>query len=127
MNHWQPLHNEFYDKSGGDAVMIREHAVITGAGQGYYIDKATAEAHGITDIGQLSDPAIAALFDSDGDGMANLSGCNPGWGCELKIEEHLDEYELRDLVQHDQGSYFAIMADTITRHPVLHMDAELDQ
>ena len=124
VNHWQPLHNEFYDKSGGDAVMIREHAVITGAGQGYFIDKTTAEAHGITDIGQLTDPAMAALFDSDGDGKANLSGCNPGWGCELKIEEHLDEYALRDVVQHDQGSYFAIMADTITRYnegsPILY-------
>lgn len=116
VNHWQPLHNDFYDKSGGDDVMIRDHAVITGAGQGYYIDRKTAEENGITNLGQLTDPAIAALFDGDGDGLANLSGCNPGWGCELKIEEHLDTYELRDTVQHDQGSYFAIMADTITRY-----------
>ncbi len=124
VNHWRPLHNDFYDKSGGDDTMVREHAVITGAGQGFFIDKATAEAHGITDIGQLADPAIAALFDGDGDGLANLSGCNPGWGCEIKIEEHLDTYELRDTVQHDQGSYFAIMADTITRYnegsPILY-------
>lgn len=116
VSHWKPLHNQFYDKSGGDEVMVREHAVITGAGQGYYIDKKTAEAHSITNLGQLTDPAISALFDGDGDGIANLSGCNPGWGCELKIEEHLDTHELRDVVQHDQGSYFAIMADTITRY-----------
>ena len=124
VNHWQPLHNEFYDKTGGDDVMVREHAVITGAGQGYFIDKATAEAHGITSITQLSDPAVAALFDSNGDGKANLSGCNPGWGCELKIEDHLDDLSLRDTVHHDQGSYFAIMADTITRYnegtPILY-------
>ncbi|NIA70348.1 glycine betaine/L-proline ABC transporter substrate-binding protein ProX [Pelagibius litoralis] len=116
VNHWRPLHNDFFDKSGGDGTMVREHAVITGAGQGYYIDKKTAEANGITNLGQLSDPAIAALFDGDDDGLANLSGCNPGWGCELKIEEHLDTYELRGSVEHDQGSYFAIMADTITRY-----------
>ncbi len=116
VNHWRPLHNDFFDKSGGDGTMVREHAVITGAGQGYYVDKKTAEANGITNLGQFSDPAVAALFDGDGDGLANLSGCNPGWGCELKIEEHLDTYELRDTVQHDQGSYFAIMADTITRY-----------
>lgn len=115
VNHWMPLHNQFYDRSGGDAAMIREHAVITGAGQGYYIDIATAEAHGITNISQLTDPALAALFDGDGDGLANLSGCNPGWGCELVIEEHLDTFELRGAIEHDQGSYFAIMADTITR------------
>lgn len=115
-NHWKPLHNGFFDKSGGESVMTRVNAAITGAGQGYYIDKKTAEAHGITDIGQLADPSLAAIFDSDGDGRANLSGCNPGWGCELAIEDHLDGYDLRDSVQHDQGSYFAIMADTITRY-----------
>ncbi len=116
VNHWRPLHNDFFDKSGGDGTMVRSHAVITGAGQGYYIDKKTADANGITNLGQLADPAVAALFDGDDDGLANLSGCNPGWGCELKIEEHLDAYELRDVVEHDQGSYFAIMADTITRY-----------
>ena len=95
--------------------------------------KKTAEAHGIKNIGQISDPEVAAIFDSDGDGRANLSGCNPGWGCELAIEDHLDAYKLRDTVQHDQGSYFAIMADTITRYneggpdPLLHLDAQLDQ
>ncbi|WP_421904471.1 glycine betaine/L-proline ABC transporter substrate-binding protein ProX [Mameliella sp.] len=115
-NHWKPLHNDFFDKSGGESVMTRVNAAIKGAGQGYYIDKKTAEANGITHIGQLSDPALAAIFDSDGDGRANLSGCNPGWGCELAIEDHLDAYGLRDTIQHDQGSYFAIMADTITRY-----------
>lgn len=123
-NHWRPLHNGFYEKSGGESVMTRVKAAITGAGQGYYIDKKTAEANGITSIDQLKDPAVAALFDSDGDGKANLSGCNPGWGCELAIEHHLDAYELRDAIEHDQGSYFAIMADTITRYnegtPILY-------
>lgn len=115
-NHWKPLHNGFFDKAGGESVMTRVTPAIKGAGQGYFIDKATADTHGITDIGQLTDPSVAALFDGDGDGRANLSGCNPGWGCELAIENHLDDYKLRDSVQHDQGSYFAIMADTITRY-----------
>lgn len=116
VNHWRPLHNDFFDKSGGDGTMVRAHAVITGAGQGYFIDKKTAEAHGITNLGQLADPEVAKLFDGNDDGLANLSGCNPGWGCEIAIENHLDTFELRDTVQHDQGSYFAIMADTITRY-----------
>ncbi len=116
VNHWKPLHNAFFDKSGGESVMTRLNPAISGAGQGYYIDKKTADAHGITSMEQLKDPEIAKLFDSDGDGKANLSGCNPGWGCELVIEHHLDSYGLRDTVEHDQGSYFAIMADTITRY-----------
>ncbi len=124
VNHWRPLHNGFFDKSGGEDVMSRVKPVITGAGQGYFVDKKTAEAQAITSIDQLKDPTVAALFDGDGDGKANLSGCNPGWGCELVIEHHLDSYDLRDTVEHDQGSYFAIMADTITRYnegaPILY-------
>ncbi|MCZ4351759.1 glycine betaine/L-proline ABC transporter substrate-binding protein ProX [Roseovarius aestuarii] len=116
VNNWKPLHDDFYERSGGDSVMIRDHAVITGAGQGYYIDKVTAEKYGITNIAQLIAPELGALFDSDEDGLANLSGCNPGWGCEVAIEEHMDKFDLRDIIEHDQGSYFAIMADTIARY-----------
>ncbi len=124
VNNWTPLHNGFFEKSGGEEMMTRVHAVITGAGQNYYIDKKTADAYGITNLDQFKDPQVAELFDSDGDGRANLSGCNPGWGCELAIEHHLDAYELRDVIQHDQGSYSAIMADTIARYregePILY-------
>ena len=116
INHWKPLHNDFFEKSGGDDVMTRVNAVIRGAGQGYYMDKKTAEANGITNIEQLKAPEMAKLFDSDDDGLANLSGCNPGWGCEIAIENHMDDFDLRESIEHDQGSYFAIMADTITRY-----------
>ena len=114
-HHWQPLHNAFYEKSGGDSSLTRLGHLVAGAQQGYLIDKATAEKHGITNIDQMKDPAIAKLFDTDDDGMANLAGCDPGWGCERVIEHHMDAYELRGSVNHDQGSYFAIIADTVAR------------
>lgn len=123
-NHWRPLHDDFFERAGGEGGMTRVKAAIAGAGQGYYVDRATAEAKGIDDIGDFADPEIAALFDSDGDGRANLSGCNPGWGCERAIEKHLDDFGMRGSIQHDQGSYFAIMADTIARYgqgsPILY-------
>jgi glycine betaine/proline transport system substrate-binding protein len=122
--HWNPLHSPFYDKAGGDAVMTRVGTMIDDAAQGYLVDMATAEAHNITNLSQLADPEIAKLFDSDGDGKANLTGCNPGWGCERVIEHQLEAFELRDTVSHDQGSYFALMADTMTRYkagtPILY-------
>ena len=114
--HWAQLHSEFFENSGGDDQLERTGVFIDNVLQGYKIDQATAEEYGITSLEQLQDPEIAALFDTDGDGRANLTGCNPGWGCELVIEHHLDEYGLRDTVQHDQGQYFALMADTITRY-----------
>ena len=111
--HWRPLHNEYYANSGGDDVFLRAGPTYTDAMQGYFIDIATAEKHGITDLEQMKDPAIAAIFDTDGDGLANLTGCNPGWGCEGVIEDHLDAYELRAHIKNDKGEYFALMAESI--------------
>jgi glycine betaine/proline transport system substrate-binding protein len=113
--HWSNLHREYYENSGGDDTLSRIGPLFTNAMQGYFIDKATADAYGISKLDQMKDPAIAALFDSDGDGKANLTGCNPGWGCEKVIEHQLDAFELRDHINHDKGSYFALMANTIER------------
>jgi glycine betaine/proline transport system substrate-binding protein len=114
-NHWSLLHADFYRNSGGDEKLVRKGVYSDNAVQGYLIDRKTAEQYGITRLDQLKDPAIAKLFDTDGDGKADLAGCNPGWGCELAIESHLDAYGLRDSVTHRQGNYAALIADTLSR------------
>ncbi|MFC4234374.1 glycine betaine/L-proline ABC transporter substrate-binding protein ProX [Thalassospira xianhensis] len=123
-DHWNPLHADFYKAAGGDEKIYREGVYSPGALQGYLIDKKTADEYNITNISQLSDPEIAKIFDNNGDGKADLAGCNPGWGCEGVIEHHLDAYDLRETVAHNQGSYSAIIADTITRYkagePILY-------
>lgn len=123
-SHWTNLHKAYYEESGGDDVLERIGPYIEGATQGYLIDKKTYD-EGVTDISQLADPEIAAKFDANGDGKADLAGCVPGWGCERVIEHHLDEYGLRDTVTHNQGAYNAIMADTIARYengePILYL------
>ncbi|MBT9312666.1 glycine betaine/L-proline ABC transporter substrate-binding protein ProX [Leptothoe kymatousa] len=113
--HWDPNQVEFFENSGGDEKLERAGLIVADVLQGYKIDKATAEKYNITTLDQLKDPEIAALFDSDGDGKANMVGCNTGWACELIIEHHIDEYGLRDTVQQDQGQYFALIADSVTR------------
>lgn len=123
-DHWDPLHTDFFIKAGGDKKIYRKGVYSPGALQGYLIDKKTADKYHITNLGQLKDPKIAKLFDSDGDGKADLAGCNPGWGCEKVIEHQLDAFGLRDTVTHNQGAYSAIIADTIARYrqgePVLY-------
>lgn len=113
--HWNPLHQAFYDESGGGDSLMRVGSLVEGALQGYLVDKASYDS-GITNLGDLKDPAIAKRFDTDGDGKANMAGCVPGWGCERVIEHQLTEYGLRDTVNHDQGAYAAIIADTLARH-----------
>lgn len=113
--HWDPLHQAFYDESGGGDKLRRIGSLIDGALQGYLVDKASYDA-GVRNLGDLKDPETAARFDSDGDGKADLAGCVPGWGCERVIEHQLTEYGLRDTVNHNQGAYSAIIADSIARH-----------
>ena len=83
--HWDPLHKDYYHNAGGDAKLLRVGAYAGPAAQGYLIDKATADKYHITNIDQLRDPALAKLFDHDGDGKADLTGCNPGWGCDAAL------------------------------------------
>ncbi|CDX52875.1 glycine betaine transporter subunit; periplasmic-binding component of ABC superfamily [Mesorhizobium plurifarium] len=122
--HWYPLHIAFAEKAGGDAKAHRVGTLAKNSIQGYSIDKATADKYGIKTIDQLKDPKIAKLFDIDGDGKADLYGCEPGWGCERIIEHQLDAYGLRATVTHNQGEYFALIADAIQRvkagKPVLY-------
>jgi glycine betaine/proline transport system substrate-binding protein len=121
---WFPLHADKYTMSGGDEKFYRQGNYVSGAAQGYLIDKKTADKYGITNIGQLKDPKLAKLFDANDDGKADLTGCNPGWGCEMVIEEQLNAFGLRDTVAHNQGNYAAIIADTISRYkkgdPILY-------
>lgn len=121
---WVPLHNSQYKAAGGDDKFYRKGDYVVNAAQGYLIDKKTAEKYHITNIEQLKDPEIAKLFDSNGNGKADLTGCNPGWGCEAAINNHMKAYKLTDTVEHNQGNYAAMMADTITRYkegkPVLY-------
>ena len=115
-SHAERLHIKFFKNAGGEEKLERVGTIYSPVLQGYKIDKKTADQYNITNLKQLQDPEIAQLFDSDGDGKANLTGCDPGWGCELVIEHQLDAYRLRDTVEHDQGKYTALIANTIARY-----------
>lgn len=121
---WKPLHDDMYNAAGGDNKFYRKGEYVSGAAQGYLIDKKTAEQYHITNIAQLKDPKLAKLFDTNNDGKADLTGCTPGWGCEAVINHQIQAYGLNNTVEHNQGNYSAMIADTITRYkqgkPILY-------
>ena len=123
-NHWNPHHAEFYKQAGDDARLSRKGVYAAGAAQGYMIDKKTAEAHKITHLDQLKAPKLAALFDIDGDGKANLIGPNAGWGGEAVVAHQIKAFGLENTVSYTQGNYPALIADTLARFkagkPVLY-------
>ena len=112
---WQPLHDDMYNAAGGDKKFYRAGTYVSGAAQGYLIDKKTAEQYHITNIAQLKDPKIAQLFDSNGDGKADMTGCTPGWGCEAVINHQNTAFGLSDTVTANMGNYSAMVADTLAR------------
>ncbi|MBP0008698.1 MULTISPECIES: glycine betaine/L-proline ABC transporter substrate-binding protein ProX [unclassified Roseofilum] len=114
--YYQPGHNDFFKNAGGEEKLVGLGLLTTSGLQGYLIDKKTAEEYNISNLEQFQDPEIAKLFDFDGDGKANLTGCNPGWSCELTTNHHIEAYKLQDTVEHDQGSYTALLADAMTRY-----------
>ncbi|MDJ1182113.1 glycine betaine/L-proline ABC transporter substrate-binding protein ProX [Roseofilum casamattae] len=122
--YYRPGHEEFFNNVGGEEKLEGVGVLIAVGTQGYRIDKKTADKHGITNIEQLKDPEIAKLFDFDGDGKANLTGCNPGWTCEKAINHHIEAYGLQDRVEQDQGNYTALLTDAIARYeagePILY-------
>lgn len=122
VNGWFPLHENLIDDD--DPVELVGTQVDSGALQGYFVDIATADRLGITNLGDLADPEIAAEFDIDGNGRADLIGCNVEWACADTIDHHLAEYELTDTVEHIQGDYSPLMGETIERYeagePILY-------
>ena len=121
---WDPLHNSKLEALGGDKNIVTYDKFIANCAQGYLIDKKTADKYNIKYYNDLKKPEIAKLFDTDGNGKANLTGCNAGWGCEKVIEHQLDAYNLRDTVEHNQGEYSALIANTIANYktgkPILY-------
>lgn len=122
--HWYPIHKDFFEQNGGHTKFKRLEPVVENALQGYLIDKATATANNIDGLPDLQDPEIAKLFDTDGDGKANLVGCPHGWACRGVIESHLEANNLRDTVVQDSHDYNASMTKIIERYeagkPVLY-------
>lgn len=112
-DHWVPMHDAMMTPIEGDAIVIGP--AVEKAAQGILVDKKTAEANGITKLEQFKDPAIAKLFDTDGNGKANLCCTSPGWGAERVVNHLLDTIGLRETVDHDQGEYVAMVGDVVAR------------
>ena len=120
-NGWFPLHDIYLEREQFTGQTITEPIekvglqVPAGALQGYLVDKATADELGITSMSDLADASVAATFDQDGDGKADLIGCNDGWGCNVVITEHIDELDWGNNVEQVVGDYNSLFRDVVQR------------
>ena len=123
VNSWFPIHHNFLAGELADGSTVSDHVSIVGeemlAGglQGFMADKATADANGVVDLSDIGDnPAVAALFDTDGNGKADLFGCNDGWGCQIVINDTIAQNGWEDTIEQVSGDYSALWLDVVARY-----------
>ena len=115
VNGWFPQHDGFLAEVAGTVETVGAQ-VRGGALQGYMVDRVSAETLNIVTLADFERREVAEQFDRDGDGRADLIGCNQGWGCAEMIEHHLDSYGLRSSIDHVQGDYGPLMLNTAERY-----------
>lgn len=109
----QNLVDQFVDQKG----TVELNPKGAEAFQGMCADRATAEAHGITSIEDLTNPDVAALIDKDGDGKGELWIGVPGWQSTNVEQIRAKSYgydQTMNLIQSDETIAFAEL-DTLVK------------
>ncbi len=76
---WMPNQQNLHDTYVKDKGTVAANPNGVEAFQGMCVPKAFADEHNITSIDDLSNPEVAALFDTNGDGKGELWIGAPGW------------------------------------------------
>ncbi len=123
-NGWFPTHEQYLyselllddmpgERVPGDFVSIVGQEMKSGGLQGFLVDIKTADEFGIRSMADIA--ANPAPWDSDGDGIAEIAGCDDGWGCRTVIEEILDINNWRDVLVQASSDYDALWDEQIAR------------
>ena len=122
VNSWFPNQDKFFTAELADGSIVSDHVSKVGrempAGvlQGYIVDMTTARANGVITLADIGDhPDVAAVFDADGDGKADLLGCNDGWGCQEVINRTIARNGWEDTIEQISGDYSALWLDFLAR------------
>ena len=76
---WLPNQANLHDKFVKDKGTVTMNPNGVSAFQGMCVTKHTADEHGVSKLSDLTDPDIAALFDTDGDGKGEIWIGASGW------------------------------------------------
>jgi len=87
--------NQYVEEAG--TVSLSENAYQ--GNQGFCVSKDFAEANNITDIADLGRPDVAALMDSDGNGLGEMWIGAPGWASANVNEVKTRDYGLMDFIE----------------------------
>ena len=114
---WIPNQQNLHDTYVEDRKTVVRNPNGVPAFQGMCVPRFVAEQHGVTAIEDLSDPDIAALFDSDGDGQGEIWIGAPGWASTNVEKVRAKSYgydQTLELVEYDETLAYGNLASKIT-------------
>lgn len=121
-NTWPIVQAGFFEQSApgggliGDKVEFVGEQMVLGGLQGFLVDTLTAERLSITTLDDIADdPEIRAAFDSDGNGLAEIAGCDVGWGCEGVIDALIESNGWTDVLEQVKGVHGDLFAEQVSR------------
>lgn len=113
---WLPNQQNLYDTYVKDKGTVLRNPNGVAAFQGMCVDKATADKNGITSIDDLTNPDIAALFDTNGDGQGEVWIGAPGWASTNVEKIRAKSYgydQTLELTEFDETVAYANLANAI--------------
>lgn len=113
---WMPNQQNLHDTYVKDKGTVVMNPNGVEAFQGMCVDQATADKYGITAIEDLTNPDIAALFDSNGDGNGELWIGAPGWASTNVEKIRAKSYgydQTMELTEIDETVAYANLANAI--------------
>ena len=120
-NSWYPLHDSWLTSELPDGSLVGDYVEVVGAQmvgggpQGFLVTKSVADEYGITHLDQINDdPALTALFDIDGDGVAEMYGCPESWTCDDVINSQIS-FSGWDNIEQVQAGYDAMFAEATAK------------
>jgi len=120
-NSWMPRHFSWFENELTDGSLVGDHVTVVGEEmlasglEGLLITKAVADEYGIENLAQINDdPELVALFDDDGDGIADIFGCPEDWMCDDIIDETL-EFNGWDNLAQVTVAYEVMVAESVNR------------
>ncbi|MFS4581226.1 glycine betaine ABC transporter substrate-binding protein [Phaeobacter sp. C3_T13_0] len=96
---WLPNQESFTNEYVGKAGTVTLSSNPYQGNQGFCVSKDFAAANDITDIADLGRPDVAALMDSDGNGLGEMWIGAPGWASANVNEVKVRDYGLLDFIE----------------------------
>ena len=116
ISHTPILQGEFEGGTMADKVTFVGEEMLGGGLEGIIVDLPTATQFNITTLDDIATrPELAAIFDTNGNGIPDVAGCDEGWGCQAVLNNIISENGWEGQIEQISGTHGALFAEQAAR------------